>query len=60
MELSSFDLEIIKHALVFLKQREPDVESKEYIESTIKTVTDIMREYPNASVFEVKPNKLEE
>lgn len=55
MELSNFDLEIIKHALVFLEQREPDVESKEYIKSTIKTVTDIMDEYPKATTFEVIP-----
>lgn len=57
MELNNFDLEIIKHALVFLKQREPDVESKEYIESTLQTVTDIMHEYPNTTIFGVTPEK---
>lgn len=61
MELSRFDLTIIKRALNLLLQVERDgVFSKEILQSTESAVADILTEYPNASVFEVAPNKLEE
>lgn len=60
MELTRFDLAIIKRALKLLIQVENGVFSKEILISTTSAVADILTEYPNASVFEVKPDKLEE
>ena len=60
MELSRFDLAIIKRALSLLVQIGRDTPDEKIIQSTENAVTDILVEYPNASVFEVKPDKLEE
>ena len=60
MELSRFDLTIIKRALSLLVQIARDTPDEKIIQSTENAVTDILTEYPNASVFEVKPNMLEE
>lgn len=60
MELSRFDLAIIKRALSLLVQIARDTPDEKIIQSTENAVADILTEYPNASVFEVKPNKLEE
>lgn len=61
MELDRFDLKIIQRALALLLQVERDgVFSKEILQSTESAVADILTEYPNASVFEVTPDKLEE
>lgn len=61
MELSRFDLAIIKRALKLLLQVERDgVFSKEILQSTERVIADILTEYPNANVFGVKPNMLEE
>lgn len=61
MELSRFDLTIIKRALKLLLQVERDgVFSKEILQSTESAVADILTEYPNASGFLIEPDKLEE
>lgn len=60
MELSRFDLAIIKRALSLLVQIGRDTPDEKIIQSTENAVTDILVEYPNASVFEVTPVKLEE
>lgn len=61
MELSRFDLAIIKRALKLLIQVDHNSAfSKEILQSTESAVADILTEYPNANVFEVKPNMLEE
>lgn len=60
MELSRFDLAIIKRALSLLVQIARDTPDEKIIQSTENAVADILTEYPNASVFSVKPDKLEE
>ena len=60
MELTRFDLNIIQQALSLLVQIGRDTPDEKIIQSTENAVTDILVEYPNASVFEVKPNMLEE
>ena len=71
MELSRFDLVTIRRALKLLTKvedgvfklviKEDDgVLARKILRSTERTVADILTEYPNASVFEVKPNMLEE
>lgn len=61
MELTRFDLKIIKRALKLLLQVERDgVFSKEILQSTESAVADILTEYPDTTIFEVKPNMLEE
>lgn len=60
MELDRSDLIIIAQALNCLIQAEPNPIGKEIIQSVKSAVADILTEYPNASVFSVKPDKLEE
>ena len=60
MELSRFDLTIIKRALSLLVQIARDTPDEKIIQSTENAVTDILTEYPNADCFLVQPNKLEE
>lgn len=59
MELSSFDLKIIQRALALLMQVNNPID-EEILQNTESVIEDILDEYPNAIVFEVKPNKLEE
>lgn len=60
MELSRFDLAIIKRALSLLVQIGRDTPDEKIIQSTENAVTDILVEYPDTTIFEVTPNKLEE
>lgn len=60
MELSRFDLAIIKRALSLLVQIGRDTPDEKIIQSTENAVTDILTEYPDTTIFEVTPNKLEE
>lgn len=60
MELDRGDLIVIGRALSILMQLKHGAISEEKLLSTITAVMDILTEYPNASVFEVKPNMLEE
>lgn len=62
MELSRFDLIVIRDALMSVIQAEGNVNvsRKSAYQSTRAAVIDILTEYPDASVFEVTPNKLEE
>lgn len=59
MELSRFDLKIIQRALALLMQVSNPIDEK-VLQNTEGAIEDILTEYPNASVFEVKPDKLEE
>lgn len=59
MKLDRFDLNIIQQALELLMQVNNPID-EEILQSTESAVADILTEYPNASGFEVKPNKLEE
>lgn len=59
MELDRFDLKIIQQAIALLMQVS-DLVDEEILQNTESAIEDILTEYPNASVFEVKPNKLEE
>lgn len=59
MELSSFDLKIIQRALALLMQVNNPID-EEILQNTESVIEDILDEYPNAIVFEVKPNMLEE
>ena len=60
MDLSRFDLTIIKRALKLLLQVERGgVFSKEILQSTESAVADILTEYPNSCVFLVQPDPLE-
>lgn len=59
MELSRFDLKIIQQALTLLMQVNNPID-EEILQNTESAIEDILTEYPNASVFEVQPNKLEE
>lgn len=60
MELSRDDLIVIGRELSILMQIKHDAINEEKLLSTITAVMDILGEYPNAKVFEVKPNMLEE
>lgn len=59
MELSRFDLKIIQRALALLMQVSNPID-EEILQNTESAIEDILTEYPNASVFEVKPDMLEE
>lgn len=59
MELDRFDLKIIQRALALLMQVSNPI-GEEILQNTESAIEDILTEYPNASVFEVKPDKLEE
>ena len=59
MELDRFDLKIIQRALALLMQVSNPID-EETLQNTESAIEDILTEYPNASVFEVKPNMLEE
>lgn len=59
MELDRFDLKIIQRALALLMQVSNPID-EEILQNTESAIADILTEYPNASVFEVKPNMLEE
>lgn len=59
MELDRFDLKIIQQALALLMQVSNPID-EEILQNTESAIADILTEYPNASVFEVKPNMLEE
>lgn len=59
MELGRFDLKIIQRALALLMQVNNPID-EEILQNTESAIEDILTEYPNASVFEVKPDKLEE
>lgn len=59
MELGRFDLKIIQQALALLMQVSNPID-EEILQNTESAIEDILTEYPNASVFEVTPNKLEE
>lgn len=58
MELSRFDLAIIKRALSLLVQIARDTPDEKIIQSTENAVTDILTEYPKANIFEVTPEKV--
>lgn len=62
MELSRFDLIVIRDALMSVIQAEGNVNvsRKSAYQSTRTAVIDILTEYPNATVFEVKSDMLEE
>lgn len=62
MELSRFDLIVIRDALMSVIQAEGNVNvsRKSAYQSTRIAVIDILTEYPDTTIFEVKPNKLEE
>ena len=59
MELDRFDLKIIQRELALLMQVSNPID-EEILQNTESAIEDILTEYPNASVFEVKPDKLEE
>lgn len=59
MELDRLDLIVIRNTLKHVIQSK-DLFGTEILKSTENAVTDILTEYPNSYVFEVKPNKLEE
>lgn len=62
MELSRFDLIVIRDALMSVIQAEGNVNvsRKSAYQSTRIAVIDILTEYPDTTIFEVTPNKLEE
>lgn len=60
MRLDRSDLIIIAQALNCLIQAESNPIGKLLFQGVKSAVADILTEYPNASVFEVKPNMLEE
>lgn len=59
MELGRFDLNIIQQALELLMQVNNPID-EEILQNTESAIEDILTEYPDASVFEVNPNMLEE
>ena len=59
MELSRFDLNIIQQALALLMQVNNPID-EEILQNTENAVTDILVEYPDTTIFEVTPVKLEE
>lgn len=59
MELDRFDLKIIQQALALLMQVNNPID-EEILQNTESAIEDILTEYPNAIVFEVKPDKLKE
>lgn len=60
MELSRFDLTTAVLALRVMIQAHHCTIDEKVLQSTERAVADILTEYPNASVFEVKPDMLEE
>ena len=60
MELSRFDLAIIKQALKLLIQVDNGVFGKRILQRTEQNVADILTEYSDATGFSVQPNKPEE
>lgn len=60
MELSRFDLATAVLALRVMIQAHHCTIDEEILQNTERAIADILTEYPNATVFEVKPNKLEE
>lgn len=62
MELGRFDLIVIRDALMSVIQAEGNVNvsRKSAYQSTRIAVIDILTEYPDTTIFEVTPNKLEE
>lgn len=62
MELSRFDLIVIRDALMSVIQAEGNVNvsRKSAYQSARIAVIDILTEYPDTTIFEVTPNKLEE
>lgn len=62
MELDRFDLIVIRDALMSVIQAEGNVNvsRKSAYQSTRIAVIDILTEYPDTTIFEVTPNKLEE
>lgn len=62
MELTRFDLIVIRDALMSVIQAEGNVNvsRKSAYQSTRIAVIDILTEYPDTTIFEVTPNKLEE
>lgn len=62
MELTRFDLIVIRNTLKHVIQTGEGIDlfNKEIYQSVESAIEDILTEYPNASVFEVKPNMLEE
>lgn len=60
MELSRFDLTTAVLALRVMIQTHQSTIDEKVLQSTERAVADILTEYPNTSVFEVKPDMLEE
>lgn len=62
MELNRFDLIVLKNTLRYVIQTEGDkgLFKKKILQSTESAVTDILVEYPDTTIFEVTPVKLEE
>lgn len=59
MELDRLDLIVIRNTLKHVIQSK-DLFGTEILKSTENAVTDILTEYPDTTIFEVKPNMLEE
>lgn len=59
MELGRFDLKIIQQALTLLMQVSNPID-EEILQNTESAIEDILTEYPDTTIFEVKPNMLEE
>lgn len=59
MELGRFDLKIIQQALALLMQVSNPID-EEILQNTESAIEDILTEYPDTTIFEVKPNMLEE
>lgn len=62
MELNRFDLIVLKNTLRYVIQTEGDkgLFKKKILQSTESAVVDILTGYPDTTIFEVKPNTLEE
>lgn len=60
MELTRFDLTTAVLALRVMIQTHHCTIDEKVLQNTESAIEDILTEYPNASVFEVKPNMLEE
>lgn len=59
MELDRLDLIVIRNTLKHVIQSE-DLFGTEILQNTENAVTDILVEYPDTTIFEVTPVKLEE
>lgn len=62
MELTRFDLIVIRNTLKHVIQTGEGIDlfNKEIYQSVESAVTDILVEYPDTTIFEVTPVKLEE